>query len=47
LNSEVLALFNKAERSFDAAEMLLERGSAEFAVSRIYYGYFYVAEAMF
>lgn len=43
---EVHGLFRKAAKSFDAAEILLEHGDADFAVSRIYYGYFYVAEAL-
>jgi uncharacterized protein len=44
--SEVDTLLDKAARSFDAAEMLLEAGNADFAASRAYYGCFYVAEAM-
>jgi uncharacterized protein (UPF0332 family) len=39
-------LLEKAQRSFDAAEALLERGDTDFAVSRAYYGFFYVAQAM-
>lgn len=39
-------LLEKAQRSFDAAEALLERGDTDFAVSRAYYGCFYVAQAM-
>lgn len=36
----------KAERSFSAAERLLDEGDTDFAASRAYYGYFYVAEAL-
>lgn len=39
-------LTRKAERSFSAAERLLKDGDADFAASRAYYGYFYVAEAL-
>ncbi|MGH3086709.1 MAG: HEPN domain-containing protein [Rubrobacteraceae bacterium] len=44
--SEIEALFEKAERSFTAARLLLEAANGDFAVSRTYYGYFYVAEAL-
>ena len=44
--SEVHALLDKAARSFEAAEMLLDAGNADFAASRAYYGCFYVAEAL-
>jgi len=43
---EVGALLEKAERSFAAADLLLDAGDADFAVSRAYYGYFYVAEGL-
>ncbi len=39
-------LFEKARRSFEAAESLLESGHADFAASRAYYGCFYTAEAL-
>ena len=39
-------LLTKAERSLAAAERLLADGDLDFAVSRSYYGYFYVAEAL-
>lgn len=39
-------LLAKAERSFKAAEGLLEDGHADFAASRAYYGCFYTAEAL-
>lgn len=44
--SEIEDLLYKAERSLAAAERLLEEGDADFAASRAYYGYFYVAEAL-
>ena len=44
--NEVQALFDKAGRSLAAAGLLLEAGDEDFAVSRAYYGYFYVAEAL-
>ena len=45
--SELLdQLLDKARRSFDVAEDLLEGGHADFAASRAYYGYFYTAEAL-
>lgn len=46
LLSEIEALFEKAGRSFAAAEQLLEGGDADFAASQAYYSYFYVAEAL-
>ena len=39
-------LLTKAERSLAAAERLLADGDPDFAVSRSYYGFFYVAEAL-
>lgn len=39
-------LLEKARRSFEAAEVLLEDGHADFAASRAYYGCFYIAEAL-
>lgn len=39
-------LLAKAERSFEAAEGLLDDGHADFAASRAYYGCFYMAEAL-
>jgi len=39
-------LLAKAERSFEAAEGLLEDGHADFAASRAYYGCLYTAEAL-
>lgn len=39
-------LLAKAQRSFEAAESLLEDGHADFAASRAYYGCFYTAEAL-
>ena len=39
-------LLAKAQRSFEAAEGLLEDGHADFAASSAYYGCFYTAEAL-
>ena len=39
-------LLAKAQRSLEVAKGLLEDGHADFAVSRAYYGCFYVAEAL-
>ncbi len=44
--NNVRNLLLKAERSFAAAERLLEAGDADFAASRAYYGYFYIAEGL-
>ena len=44
--TEVEALLEKAERSFAAADLLLDLGEADFVASRAYYGYFYVAEGL-
>ena len=44
--SKIWALLDKAARSLAASERLLDAGDADFAVSRAYYGYFYVAEAL-
>jgi uncharacterized protein (UPF0332 family) len=40
------ALLDKAERSFRVSESLLQDGNPDFAASRTYYGYFYIAEAL-
>ena len=39
-------LLEKAERSLKAAESIFQRGDYDFAASRAYYSYFYVAEAL-
>jgi uncharacterized protein (UPF0332 family) len=44
--NQVEALLDKAERSFGAAKRLLDAGDTDFAASRAYYGYFYIAEAL-
>jgi uncharacterized protein (UPF0332 family) len=44
--SEITALLDKAARSFNAAERLLPTADVDFAVSRTYYGCFYIAEAL-
>ena len=43
---EVARLIEKAERSVNAAKLLLESGDYDFAVSRAYYAMFYCAKAM-
>ena len=43
---EVDDLLAKSERSFAAAELLLGAGDADFAASRAYYAYFYVAQGL-
>lgn len=40
------ALLDKAARSFEAAEDLLQKGHVDFAASRAYYGHFYTAQAL-
>jgi uncharacterized protein (UPF0332 family) len=44
--SEIQALLEKADRAFEAAETLLQRGDADFAASRAYYGCFYIAQSL-
>lgn len=44
--NEIPLLMAKAERALAAADRLLQDGDADFAVSRAYYGYFYIAEAL-
>lgn len=46
MKPQTQALFEKAERSLDAARILLREGQAEFAASRAYYAIFYIAEAL-
>lgn len=43
---EIAGLLVKARRSIKAAARLLQDGDYDFAVSRAYYGMFYVAQAM-
>ena len=43
---EIAGLLAKTRRSVNAAERLLRDGDYDFAVSRAYYGMFYVAQAM-
>ena len=45
--NEIVALLVKAERSFAAADRLLEAGDTDFATSRAYYGCFYIAQGCF
>ena len=44
--NEISKLIEKAERSFEVARLLLNRGDYDFAVSRAYYAMFYCAKAM-
>lgn len=44
--NEIEPLLEKAKRSFDVAEATLEQGHPDFAISRAYYGCFYIAQAM-
>ena len=44
--SKIRALLDKAARSLAASERLLDAGDVDFAASRAYYGYFYMAEAL-
>jgi len=44
--NEVEALLDKARRSFDVTEATLEQGHPDFAISRAYYGCFYIAQAL-
>jgi len=46
VKSETSKLLDKAMRAIRAAEVLLDKGDAEFAAGRAYYAMFYVAEAM-
>jgi len=43
---EIADLLTKPQRSVKTAERLLQDGDYDFAVSRAYYGMFYVAQAM-
>jgi uncharacterized protein (UPF0332 family) len=44
--SESVLFLEKAERSLNAAELLLENGDVDIAASRVYYAWFYVAESL-
>lgn len=46
MKEETLALFEKASRAIEAAEMLLSSGYIEFATGRAYYAMFYVSVAL-
>jgi uncharacterized protein (UPF0332 family) len=43
---EQQALLDKARRSIEAAQSLIQQKFYDFAVSRAYYAMFYVAEAL-
>jgi uncharacterized protein (UPF0332 family) len=45
MTPEQQALLDKATRSLNAARLLAQDGSRDFAVSRAYYAMFYVAQA--
>jgi uncharacterized protein (UPF0332 family) len=44
--SESALFLHKAERSFRAAELMVSVGNLDFAASRAYYSYFYIAESL-
>lgn len=46
MTPEQLALLDKARRSLQAAQSLIEQEFYDFAVSRAYYAMFYIAEAL-
>ncbi|WP_054686080.1 HEPN domain-containing protein [Rhodothermus marinus] len=46
MKPEIAKLLQKAARSIEAAEALLQRGDYDFAVARAYYAMFYLAEAL-
>lgn len=46
MTPEQQALLDKAQRSLEAAQSLIQQGFYDFAVSRAYHAMFYVAEAL-
>ena len=46
MTPEQRSLLNKAQKSLDASQELMEKGFYDFAISRAYYAMFYVAEAL-
>lgn len=46
MNPEAQKLLDKAARSIDAAETLVQQGHLDFATARAYYAMFYIAEAL-
>ena len=46
MTPEQRSLLNKAQKSLDASQELMEKGFYDFAISRAYYAMFYVAEAV-
>lgn len=46
MSPEQQQLMEKAQRSLEAAQQLIQHGFYDFAVSRSYYAMFYVAEAL-
>ncbi len=46
MTTDQLALLNKARKSLDAARALLKDGFYDFAIARVYYTMFYLAQAL-
>lgn len=46
MNKHTGKLLSKAQRAIEAASVLLEQGSADFAAGRAYHAMFYAAEAL-
>ncbi len=46
MNIQIQTMFDKAQRSLEAAQMLADQGHFDFSASRIYYAMFYTAEAL-
>lgn len=46
MKPQTQGLLAKAERSLEAARILLRESQSDFAASRAYYGVFYIAEAL-
>ncbi|MEA3239028.1 MAG: HEPN domain-containing protein [Candidatus Bipolaricaulota bacterium] len=46
MNTDIVRLLDKAERSLSAARLLLNQEHHNFAISRAYYAMFYVAESL-
>lgn len=44
--TDIQGLLEKAARSFETAEIIVQSGAPDFASSRAYYGCFYIAEAL-
>jgi len=46
MKDQIEQLIHKSQRSFKAGQLLCDNGDYDFAVSRIYYALFYLAEAL-